>query len=94
MVRIVIDETVNDRLPALRGVMPDCNIPLTEEEFHYDGDYLLDRTLQLIADGTYIEAPAEESSKKWSFLPIVIVAFAIILLLFILRFFRNKALHS
>lgn len=94
MVRIVIDETVNDRLPALRGVMPDCNIPLTEEEFHYDGDYLLDRTLQLIADGTYIEAPAEETSKKWSFLPIVIAAFTIIGLLFILRFFRNKALHS
>ena len=94
MMRIVFDETVNDRLPALRGVMPDCNIPLSEEEFHYDGDYLLDRTLQLIADGTYIEAPAEETSKKWSFLPIVIAAFAIIVLLFILRFFRNKALHS
>lgn len=66
MVRIVIDETVNDRLPALRGVMPDYNIPLTEEEFHYDGDYVLDRTLQLIADGIYIEAPADESSKKFS----------------------------
>ena len=84
MVRIVIDETVNDRLPALRGVMPDCNIPLTEEEFHYDGDYVLDRTLQLIAEGTYIEAPTDELSKKWRSLPIVIVAFAIIALFLIL----------
>lgn len=91
MVRIVIDETVNDRLPALRGVMPDYNIPLTEEEFHYDGDYVLDRTLQLIADGIYIEAPA--TSHLRSFLPIVLAAFAIIFLLFILRFFRNKAFH-
>ena len=48
MVRIVFDETTNDRLPARRGVIPDCNIPLSEEEFHYDGDYILDRTLQLI----------------------------------------------
>ena len=27
---------------------------MTEAEFHYDGDYILDRTLQLIADGTYL----------------------------------------
>ena len=55
MVRVVIDDTVNDRLPALRGVIPDCNIPMTEKEFHYDGDYILDRALQLIANGTYIK---------------------------------------
>ena len=54
MVRVVIDETVSERLPARRGVIPDCDIPMTEAEFHYDGDYILDRTLQLIADGTYL----------------------------------------
>lgn len=85
MVRIVIDETVDDRLPALRGVMPDCNIPLTEEEFHYDGDYVLDRALQLIADGTYIEVPADESCKKDN-LRIVLIALGIIALLLILLF--------
>jgi hypothetical protein len=90
MVRIVIDETVNDRLPALRGVMPDCNIPLTEEEFHYDGDYVLDRTLQLIADGTYIEAPTDNSVKKCKILPIVLTALGIITLLLILLFFRSR----
>ena len=90
MVRIVIDETINDRLPALRGVMPDCDIPLTEEEFHYDGDYVLDRTQQLIAEGTYIEIPAEESYRKMRFLPIALTALAIIVLLFFLRFLCNR----
>ena len=90
MVRIVIDETVNDRLPALRGVIPDCNIPLTEEEFHYDGDYILDRTLQLIADGTYIEAPTDNSVKKCKIIPIVLTALGIITLLLILLFFRSR----
>jgi len=88
MVRIVIDEAVTDRLPALRGVMPDCNIPLTEEEFHYDGDYVLNRTLQLIADGTYIEAPADDSIKKWSPLPVVFAALGIIAIFLFLRLFR------
>ena len=88
MVRIVIDEAVTDRLPALRGVMPDSNIPLTEEEFHYDGDYVLNRTLQLIADGTYIEAPADDSIKKWSPLPVVFAALGIIALFLFLRLFR------
>ena len=90
MVRIVIDETVNDRLPALRGVMPDYNIPLTEEEFHYDGDYVLDRTLQLIADGTYIEVPTDNTVKKCKIIPIVLTALGIITLLLILLFFRSR----
>lgn len=54
MVRVVIDSGSSERLPARRGVIPDCDIPMTEAEFHYDGDYILDRTLQLIADGTYL----------------------------------------
>ena len=79
MVRIVFDETTNDRLPALRGVMPDCNIPLSEEEFHYDGDYILDRTLQLIADGTYIEIPTTAvRAEWWGFLFLVLAAFLIL----------------
>ena len=76
MVRIVIDETVTDRLPALRGVIPDCNIPLSEEEFHYDGDYILDRTLQLIADGTYIEIPTIATSRVahiWAYIATLLI---------------------
>ena len=85
MVRIVFDETTNDRLPARRGVIPDCNIPLSEEEFHYDGDYILDRTLQLIADGTYIEIPTTAANAKWwRFHPSLLMAIAFICLLLIL----------
>ena len=85
MVRIVFDETTNDRLPARRGVIPDCNIPLSEEEFHYDGDYILDRTLQLIADGTYIEIPTTAvRAKWWGFHPSLLMAIAFICLLLIL----------
>ena len=86
MVRIVIDETVSDRLPALRGVIPDCNIPMSEAEFHYDGDYILDRTLQLIADGTYIEVPTDNTVKKCKIIPVVLTALGIITLLLILLF--------
>jgi hypothetical protein len=66
-------------------VIPDCNIPLSEEEFHYDGDYILDRTLQLIADGTYIEIPTTTvRAKWWGFHPSLLIAIAFICLLLIL----------
>ena len=88
MVRVVIDETVSDRLPALRGVIPDCDIPMTEAEFHYDGDYILDRTLQLIADGTYLDLTATGSTEVWRYLPYaatILAALALILLSLFLR---------
>ena len=90
MMRIVFDETVNDRLPALRGVMPDCNIPLSEEEFHYDGDYILDRTLQLISDGTYLEIPTPASSARWESLPIALIVIATIILVVIILFLYQR----
>jgi len=92
MVRVVIDETVSDRLPARRGVIPDCDIPMTEEEFHYEGDYILDRTLQLIADGTYL-APlpceSESPSPLWKRLGILLVACCAAILV-LARFRRRK----
>ena len=97
MVRVVIDETVSDRLPALRGVIPDCDIPMTEAEFHYDGDYILDRTLQLIAEGTYLEIPDAEASlrrKALIFAPVAIGAVALLFLLFRLRRNRRNATCS
>ena len=90
MMRIVFDETVNDRLPALRGVMPDCNIPLSEEEFHYDGDYILDRTLQLISDGTYIQAPAPDSTTGNKALPIALIALTAIILVVVFLFLHLR----
>jgi len=89
MVRVVIDETVSDRLPALRGVIPDCNIPMTEAEFHYDGDYILDRTLQLITDGTYLDLPAATSSGIWEYLPYVAAALAALVLVLLSLYLRR-----
>lgn len=48
LVRCVFDETVDERFPRGRGVMPDLHIPLSLEEVHSEGDYLLERTLQQI----------------------------------------------
>ena len=97
MVRVVIDETVSDRLPALRGVIPDCDIPMTEAEFHYDGDYILDRTLQLIAEGTYLEIPDAEASlrkKALIFAPVAIGAVALLFLFFRIRSKQRNATCS
>ncbi|MDO4790041.1 MAG: S41 family peptidase [Porphyromonas sp.] len=48
MVRCVFDETVNDRFPKGRGVIPDINIPISLEEIHSSDDYLIRRTLEQI----------------------------------------------
>lgn len=94
MVRVVIDETVSDRLPALRGVIPDCDIPMTEAEFHYDGDYILDRTLQLIADGTYLEIPEGEAGLRRKALIFAPVAMGAVALLFLFFRIRRKQRNS
>ena len=40
MIRHVIDDTVDDRLPAGRGVIPDFNYPMSFEEYKYEKDYI------------------------------------------------------
>ena len=90
MVRVVIDETVSDRLPPRRGVIPDCDIPMTEEEFHYDGDYILDRTLQLIADGTYLDLPSAEGERLGGRRLILVSAIAIAALVVAILIFRRR----
>lgn len=89
MVRVVIDETVSDRLPALRGVIPDCDIPMTEAEFHYDGDYILDRTLQLIANGIYLDPPAA-ATEIWKYLPYAVTILAALALILLSLFLRRR----
>jgi hypothetical protein len=95
MVRVVIDETVNDRLPALRGVIPDCNIPMTEAEFHYDGDYILDRTLQLIAAGIYLDPAlfADASASVTGMISILSICLAIsaVVVLFVVILIFSRA---
>lgn len=48
MVRCVFDETVDDRFPKGRGVIPDIEIPISLAEMHSQDDYLLRRTLEQI----------------------------------------------
>ena len=90
MVRVVIDETVSDRLPALRGVIPDCDIPMSEAEFHYDGDYILDRTLQLIANGIYLDLTATGSTEVWRYLPYAVAILAALALILLSLFLRRR----
>jgi len=54
VVKWVTDETVCERLPYNRGVIPDLNLPLTLDELYCDGDFLLDKVRQLIANGVYL----------------------------------------
>ena len=41
-----------------------CSNTMTEEEFHYDGDYILDSTLRLIAESTYLDRPTLSTSRE------------------------------
>ena len=55
LVREVFDTTVTPRTPAGRGLMPDYPVPATYEEyFTAKEDFVLDRALELIAEGKYL----------------------------------------
>ena len=70
------------------------DIPMTEAEFHYDGDYILDRTLQLIADGTYLEIPEGEAGLRRKALIFAPVAMGAVALLFLFFRIRRKQRNS
>ena len=49
LVKSVADDTVTDRFPAKRGLMPDVEVPLTYDEFFApDGDPVMEKALQII----------------------------------------------
>ena len=52
MIRHVIDDTVDDRLPAGRGVIPDFNFPMTFEEFCFEKDYVYRKAFNYIKGKT------------------------------------------
>lgn len=55
LVREVFDTAVTPRTPAGRGLMPDYPVPATYEEyFTAKEDFVLDRALELIAEGKYL----------------------------------------
>lgn len=56
LVREVFDTAVTPRTPAGRGLMPDYPVPATYEEyFTAKEDFVLDRALELIAQGQYLQ---------------------------------------
>ena len=49
LVKSVADDTVSDRFPAKRGLMPDVEVPLTYEEFFApDGDPAMEKALEVL----------------------------------------------
>jgi hypothetical protein len=60
LVKSVFDETVCERLPKGRGLLPDYPLPLTRQELTFgdDGetDVMLEYALSLIAEGKYLSA--------------------------------------
>ena len=49
LVKSVADDTVSDRFPANRGLMPDVEVPLTYDEFYApEGDPIMEKALQII----------------------------------------------
>lgn len=61
LVKEVFDDVVNDRVPYGRGLLPDYEVPVTYEEFFTaENDIILEKALELIAEGKYIgENPFE-----------------------------------
>ena len=62
---------------------------MTEAEFHYDGDYILDRTLQLIANGIYLDPPAA-ATEIWKYLPYAVAILAALALILLSLFLRRR----
>lgn len=49
LVKSVLDDSVSDRFPAQRGLLPDVEVPLTYEELYTtESDPILDKTLNII----------------------------------------------
>lgn len=69
LVKCVFDTTENPRIPYGRGVIPDIYVPLTYEEVAFtNGDAILNRALEAIANGEYLgENPfADEAADGFS----------------------------
>lgn len=74
LVKCVFDETESPRIPYGHGVVPDIYVPLTYEEVAFtNGDAILKRALETIANGEYlgenpfaeVDSPQEKESSAW-----------------------------
>lgn len=95
LVRLVFDTTECDRIPYGRGVLPDYEVPLTPDEIFGEKDVILERALELIADGEYLgDDPFAEADKERGFNPmpmcIAAAAASIIAIIAIFAIFRRR----
>ena len=63
IVRLVQDEFVSDEFPYGRGVIPHLNIPLSYEEITTNSQRIYTKTLELIANGIYLEDEAKQTAE-------------------------------
>lgn len=91
LVKCVFDTTENPRIPYGRGVIPDIYVPLTYEEVaSTNGDAILNRALEAIANGEYLgENPFGDDAKDGCAVPAwgwwTAAAVVLLLLLTLLR---------
>ena len=95
LVQEVFDEEVTERTPAGRGLLPDYEVPITYEEIYTaDNDPILDKALELIADGnyqpTYVFLEEGTPSKSGNILYIALAALLILVPLCVLAAKRHK----
>ena len=49
MVKIVFDETITNRFPAHRGLLPDIEVPISYDEvFIGKADFIMNKALEII----------------------------------------------
>ncbi len=83
LVKSVFDDTITDRTPLGRGLLPDYEVPLTLAEYHsLPNDVIMEKALELIADGKYlsdenpfaeIDSPDQPLIEWW----LILLAFAV-----------------
>ena len=68
LVKEVFDDVVNERVPYGRGLLPDYEVPVTYEEFFTaENDIILEKAIELIAEGKYLgEDPFEVKGNAMS----------------------------
>ena len=100
LVKSVFDTTVNARVPAGRGLLPDYPVELSKNEILMgeDGktDVMLEYALSLIADGKYLseEDPFAETIKKNPMMKWLFTSIGVLFLLSLLVFFIIKRHHT
>ena len=97
LVKEVFDETVTERTPAGRGLLPDYPVPLSYEEvFTAENDIVLEHALDLIAEGRYLgdnpfaEADALKAEKGGGRTLVVVIAAAAVCLAVLAAVFLRR----